>query len=156
MKMKDEPEVEEEEEEEEEEENTKEEHEEQMEDGSSRLRTETEPEPHTAEQDPRAPTDSCSKETKGHKNMSQLNQVEQSKGYQEVGKVASSCEDPSVASENEKNREELKEKKASGPSKFPPAFSSKYPEDDPDYCVWVPPEGQSGDDRTHLNDKYGY
>ncbi|KAL1783584.1 Kanadaptin [Sigmodon hispidus] len=156
MKMKDEPEVEEEEEEEEEEENTKEEHEEQMEDGSSSLPTEPEPEPHTAEQDPRAPTDSRSKETNGHENMSQLNQVEQSKGYQEVGKVALSCEDPSVASENEKNREELKKKKASGPSKFPPVLSSKYPEDDPDYCVWVPPEGQSGDGRTHLNDKYGY
>lgn len=24
---------------------------------------------------------------------------------------------------------------------FPPILSSKYPEDDPDYCVWLPPEG---------------
>uniref|UniRef100_A0A8C1KPD0 Solute carrier family 4 member 1 adaptor protein n=1 Tax=Cyprinus carpio TaxID=7962 RepID=A0A8C1KPD0_CYPCA len=39
----------------------------------------------------------------------------------------------------------------------PPVIMSKqYPEDDPDYCVWVPPSGQTGDGRTHLNDKYGY
>ncbi|XP_054018401.1 kanadaptin [Dryobates pubescens] len=34
--------------------------------------------------------------------------------------------------------------------------SSKYPDDDPDYCMWVPPAGQSGDGKTHLNEKYGY
>ncbi|KAM4867197.1 kanadaptin isoform 2-T2 [Thomomys bottae] len=55
--------------------------------------------------------------------------------------------------EYEKSGDELKKKKA---PKFPPILSSKYPEDDPDYCVWMPPEGQSGDGRTHLNDKYGY
>uniref|UniRef100_A0AAY4AFS1 FHA domain-containing protein n=1 Tax=Denticeps clupeoides TaxID=299321 RepID=A0AAY4AFS1_9TELE len=38
----------------------------------------------------------------------------------------------------------------------PTTMSSQYPEDDPDYCVWVPPSGQTGDGRTHLNDKYGY
>uniref|UniRef100_A0A8C8FU74 FHA domain-containing protein n=1 Tax=Oncorhynchus tshawytscha TaxID=74940 RepID=A0A8C8FU74_ONCTS len=38
----------------------------------------------------------------------------------------------------------------------PAAQSGQYPEDDPDYCVWVPPTGQSGDGRTHLNEKYGY
>lgn len=83
--------------------------------------------------------------------------MEQSKGYQEMGKIMPSREDPSAAPENEckKDRDELKKKK-SGPGKFPPILSSKYPEDDPDYCVWVPPEGQSGDGRTHLNDKYGY
>ncbi|XP_030050440.1 kanadaptin [Microcaecilia unicolor] len=43
-----------------------------------------------------------------------------------------------------------------GPAKPPQHMSNKYPEDDPDYCVWVPPAGQSGDGRTHLNDKYGY
>ncbi|CAO2604179.1 SLC4A1AP [Lemmus lemmus] len=156
MKMKDEPEVEEEEEEEEEEEN----HEELTEAGSSRLPQEMETELGAAVPDPRAPTDpSCSTETEGHENTSQLNQVEQSKDYPEMGKIASSCEDPSVAPENEyeKKRDELKRrKKAPGPGKFPPILSSKYPEDDPDYCVWVPPEGQSGDGRTHLNDKYGY
>ncbi|KAM9842069.1 kanadaptin [Aulostomus maculatus] len=44
-------------------------------------------------------------------------------------------------------------KKASRPPVLP---SGKYPEDDPDYCVWLPPAGQTGDGRTHLNDKYGY
>uniref|UniRef100_A0A8C1ZZ75 Solute carrier family 4 member 1 adaptor protein n=1 Tax=Cyprinus carpio TaxID=7962 RepID=A0A8C1ZZ75_CYPCA len=38
----------------------------------------------------------------------------------------------------------------------PVTMSKQYPEDDPDYCVWVPPSGQTGDGRTHLNDKYGY
>ncbi|XP_016404416.1 kanadaptin-like isoform X2 [Sinocyclocheilus rhinocerous] len=43
-----------------------------------------------------------------------------------------------------------------GPSRPPVTMSKQYPEDDPDYCVWVPPSGQTGDGRTHLNDKYGY
>ncbi|GCB72240.1 hypothetical protein scyTo_0006213 [Scyliorhinus torazame] len=34
--------------------------------------------------------------------------------------------------------------------------SEHYPVNDPDYCVWMPPSGQTGDGRTHLNDKYGY
>uniref|UniRef100_A0A8C4J213 Solute carrier family 4 member 1 adaptor protein n=1 Tax=Dromaius novaehollandiae TaxID=8790 RepID=A0A8C4J213_DRONO len=38
----------------------------------------------------------------------------------------------------------------------PPLFSSQYPDDDPDYCIWIPPAGQSGDGKTHLNEKYGY
>ncbi|XP_072313639.1 kanadaptin isoform X2 [Eucyclogobius newberryi] len=37
-----------------------------------------------------------------------------------------------------------------------PLTGGKYPDDDPDYCVWVPPVGKTGDGRTHLNDKYGY
>lgn len=47
-------------------------------------------------------------------------------------------------------------KKAMGPSKPPVQLSGQYPEDDPDYCVWMPPAGQTGDGRTSLNDKYGY
>ncbi|CAG12456.1 unnamed protein product [Tetraodon nigroviridis] len=39
----------------------------------------------------------------------------------------------------------------------PPAkLLGQYPEDDPDYSMWVPPAGQTGDGRTALNDKYGY
>ncbi|XP_052042304.1 kanadaptin isoform X2 [Apodemus sylvaticus] len=158
MQMKDEPEVEEEEEEEEEEEKAKEEHEEQVEDGVVRLPQEPEPELEAAVEHLSAPSEpSCSKETKSHESISQLSLMEQSKDYQEMGKIMSSCEDPS-APENEykKDGDEVKKKKSPGPGKFPPILSSKYPEDDPDYCVWVPPEGQSGDGRTHLNDKYGY
>ncbi|KAM3932149.1 kanadaptin [Leptodactylus fuscus] len=51
----------------------------------------------------------------------------------------------------------VKKKKMLGPSRPPQgALSSTYPEDDPDYCVWTPPTGQTGDGRTHLNEKYGY
>ncbi|XP_061650038.1 kanadaptin isoform X2 [Phyllopteryx taeniolatus] len=49
-----------------------------------------------------------------------------------------------------------KKKKVMGPSRPPVQLSSQYPQDDPDYCVWLPPTGQTGDGRTHLNDKYGY
>ncbi|XP_032701748.1 kanadaptin [Lontra canadensis] len=157
LRMKDEPEVEEEEEEEEDEEGEKEGDERgKMEAGSSRLQRETEPE--DAVQEVRPPTDfACSKETKAHENMSQLSQVEQNNDYQEIRETAASCEEPSASkNEYQKNRDELKKKKAPGPGKLPATLSSKYPEDDPDYCVWVPPEGQSGDGRTHLNDKYGY
>uniref|UniRef100_A0A8C8VFC6 Solute carrier family 4 member 1 adaptor protein n=1 Tax=Pelusios castaneus TaxID=367368 RepID=A0A8C8VFC6_9SAUR len=57
-----------------------------------------------------------------------------------------------------KSEESPKKKtKAKGPSRLPQALSSSdYPEDDPDYCVWMPPAGQSGDGKTHLNEKYGY
>ncbi|XP_075060511.1 kanadaptin isoform X2 [Mixophyes fleayi] len=51
----------------------------------------------------------------------------------------------------------MKQKKMQGPSRPPQAVvSSNYPEDDPDYCVWTPPTGQTGDGKTHLNEKYGY
>ncbi|CAN9502049.1 unnamed protein product [Ophioblennius macclurei] len=47
-------------------------------------------------------------------------------------------------------------KRVMGPSRPPVQLSAQYPDDDPDYSVWMPPAGQSGDGRTHLNDKYGY
>lgn len=31
-----------------------------------------------------------------------------------------------------------------------------YDEADPDYAVWLPPQNQAGDGRTHLNAKFGY
>ncbi|XP_035177161.1 kanadaptin [Oxyura jamaicensis] len=59
------------------------------------------------------------------------------------------CKEPDETSE--------KAKKTNSSSKVqPPFFSSHYPDDDPDYCMWVPPAGQSGDGKTHLNEKYGY
>ncbi|XP_064220026.1 kanadaptin isoform X2 [Aotus nancymaae] len=129
MRMKDEPEVEEEEEEEEEEEKEKEEHEKKKLEDGSLSRPQPEREPEAAVQEMRPPTDLTHfKETQTHASKN----------------------------EYEKSRDELKKKKVPGPGKLPPILSSKYPEDDPDYCVWVPPEGQSGDGRTHLNDKYGY
>ncbi|XP_043997788.1 kanadaptin isoform X1 [Gambusia affinis] len=47
-------------------------------------------------------------------------------------------------------------KRVMGPSRPPVQLSGQYPQDDPDYSVWLPPAGQTGDGRTHLNDKYGY
>ncbi|CAH2256173.1 kanadaptin [Pelobates cultripes] len=57
----------------------------------------------------------------------------------------------------EKKTNVAKQKKVQGPSRPPQTLtSSHYPEDDPDYSVWTPPSGQTGDGRTHLNEKYGY
>ncbi|XP_058524117.1 kanadaptin [Ochotona princeps] len=154
MRMKDEPEVEEEEEEEEEEDKEKEDPEtKKMEDGNSGLQQEMQPELVQGRNSLQELT--CPKETETPEIMSQPSQVEQHQEYQQISETASSLEEPS-ASKNEENGDELKKKKTAGPGKHPPILSSKYPDDDPDYCVWVPPEGQSGDGRTHLNDKYGY
>ncbi|XP_048371125.1 kanadaptin isoform X1 [Sphaerodactylus townsendi] len=57
---------------------------------------------------------------------------------------------------SEKLAEKPKNKKADAASRVQHTMLSQYPENDPDYCVWMPPEGQSGDGRTHLNAKYGY
>ncbi|XP_054834649.1 kanadaptin [Eublepharis macularius] len=57
---------------------------------------------------------------------------------------------------SEKPTEKSQNKKANVDSKVQHTVSSQYPEDDPDYCMWMPPEGQSGDGRTYLNAKYGY
>ncbi|XP_041668926.1 kanadaptin isoform X2 [Cheilinus undulatus] len=74
-------------------------------------------------------------------------QVSQS-GSKKKAVVLSSSE-PAAEESPKKNIK----KKVIGPSKPPVQLSKQYPEDDPDYCVWVPPAGQSGDGRTHLNDK---
>ncbi|XP_054978844.1 kanadaptin [Sorex araneus] len=152
LTTKDEPEVEEEEEEEEEEDQGKAETERSsVEAGSSRPQQETEPEEAAQEMCP--PADHA--ETGTHESPSQPRRTEQHRDYQELRRAAAPREEPSASEgENEEIKDEVK--KAPGPDKLPPILSSKYPEDDPDYCVWVPPEGQSGDGRTHLNDKYGY
>uniref|UniRef100_A0A1A7WEG5 Solute carrier family 4 (Anion exchanger), member 1, adaptor protein n=2 Tax=Iconisemion striatum TaxID=60296 RepID=A0A1A7WEG5_9TELE len=49
-----------------------------------------------------------------------------------------------------------KKKRMIGPSRPPVQLSGQYPQDDPEYSVWMPPAGQTGDGRTHLNEKYGY
>ncbi|XP_001380534.3 kanadaptin [Monodelphis domestica] len=86
--------------------------------------------------------------------LTQPSQKELNKGCPEDG-VAPVQGGSSESKDSCKQRKEVP-KKAAGPSRLPQILSSKYPEDDPDYCVWVPPEGQSGDGRTHLNEKYGY
>ncbi|XP_078068365.1 kanadaptin isoform X2 [Mustelus asterias] len=62
-----------------------------------------------------------------------------------------------TVSNDEKSKGKVAKKKIYGPKKPPQQLASEhYPENDPDYCVWMPPSGQTGDGRTHLNDKYGY
>lgn len=46
--------------------------------------------------------------------------------------------------------EELKKKKATSSRKHPPKLPSKYPEDGPDCCGWVPNEAQSDGSRVHF------
>ncbi|XP_041827158.1 kanadaptin [Melanotaenia boesemani] len=63
---------------------------------------------------------------------------------------------PESKAEAETDPSTRKKKTVMGPSRTPVQLSAQYPEDDPDYSVWLPPAGQTGDGRTHLNDKYGY
>ncbi|XP_056419429.1 kanadaptin-like [Hyla sarda] len=79
------------------------------------------------------------------------------------GHGATNAPSPAAAQTKEKpetsasKTSSLTQKKMLGPSRPPQgALPTTYPEDDPDYCVWTPPTGQTGDGRTHLNEKYGY
>ncbi|XP_053315061.1 kanadaptin [Spea bombifrons] len=72
-------------------------------------------------------------------------------------KEAAGARDGTRMSECSKEENKPKQRRMLGPSRPPKSLvSPKYPEDDPDYSVWTPPAGQTGDGRTHLNDKYGY
>ncbi|KAI3452165.1 hypothetical protein Pfo_008830 [Paulownia fortunei] len=51
--------------------------------------------------------------------------------------------------ENQGRKDGKKPKRVLGPER--PSFLNE-----PDYASWVPPEGQSGDGRTSLNDRFGY
>jgi len=53
------------------------------------------------------------------------------------------------------NDKKQKKNKKSEKSKYP---KRQYDQDthSDDYSMWVPPQNQSGDGRTNLNDKYGY
>uniref|UniRef100_A0AAY5EXM0 FHA domain-containing protein n=1 Tax=Electrophorus electricus TaxID=8005 RepID=A0AAY5EXM0_ELEEL len=81
---------------------------------------------------------------------------EDDEGKKEDKESKAERESPAVA-ESAKEAVESNEASDSGPhSPKGYSVSKQYPEDDPDYCVWMPPAGQTGDGRTHLNDKYGY
>ncbi|CAI9758723.1 unnamed protein product [Fraxinus pennsylvanica] len=55
-----------------------------------------------------------------------------------------------VPLESRVGKDQKKSKRVVGPEK--PSFLN----DEPDYDSWMPPEGQSGDGRTSLNDQFGY
>ncbi|PIN00081.1 Anion exchanger adaptor protein Kanadaptin, contains FHA domain [Handroanthus impetiginosus] len=57
--------------------------------------------------------------------------------------------DEGIIHENQGRKDRKKAKRVLGPER-PPFLN------DPDYSTWVPPEGQSGDGRTSLNDRLGY
>ncbi|XP_030614975.1 kanadaptin isoform X2 [Archocentrus centrarchus] len=104
------------------------------------------------------------KQLKDQSHKRQRRSRESAEAVEQVPKRSSNkpAAPPSPESKSEGDREptadpSLKKKKsAMGPSRPPVQLSTQYPEDDPDYSVWVPPAGQTGDGRTHLNDKYGY
>lgn len=54
-----------------------------------------------------------------------------------------------IHAEKQEGKDTKKPKRVLGPEK--PSFL-----DEPDYSTWVPPEGQTGDGRTSLNDRLGY
>eukprot|EP00058_Branchiostoma_floridae_P004625 XP_002590113.1 hypothetical protein BRAFLDRAFT_83391 [Branchiostoma floridae] len=51
---------------------------------------------------------------------------------------------------------QVPKKKKKSQSKPDPPISKQYADDDPDYSMWVPPDNQSGDGKTSLNEKFGY
>ncbi|XP_047249221.1 kanadaptin [Girardinichthys multiradiatus] len=77
-----------------------------------------------------------------------LGHLKESEGLKDL--KAGSNREPAAESSSRKK------KRVMGPSRPPVQLSGQYPQDDPDYSVWLPPAGQTGDGRTHLNEKYGY
>ncbi|XP_010528438.1 PREDICTED: kanadaptin [Tarenaya hassleriana] len=77
--------------------------------------------------------------------------LKHSGGYQvEEDETANRSEEKQGGRRGKKKKKEKKENKVLGPEK--PTFL----DDNTSYDSWVPPEGQSGDGRTSLNDRFGY
>ncbi|XP_066559261.1 kanadaptin isoform X2 [Amia ocellicauda] len=99
----------------------------------------------------------------GHTAMAEL-RSDTTEGEVPPPQAVASCPDTTPAAPRETHSNRATETKTShkkkmmrGPSRPPTALlAGQYPEDDPNYSVWVPPSGQTGDGRTHLNEKYGY
>ncbi|XP_037098369.1 kanadaptin isoform X2 [Syngnathus acus] len=122
---------------------------------------------HELNVDPSEASDLISQETSGQKGRKSVPETKEPSPEKRKSKACSDTGNQSIKPNHEapssesrdKGDQDLspkKKKKVMGPSRPPVQLSSQYPQDDPDYCVWLPPTGQSGDGRTHLNDKYGY
>ncbi|KAJ7562912.1 hypothetical protein O6H91_03G088700 [Diphasiastrum complanatum] len=73
----------------------------------------------------------------------------------EKGLSAVAGENQKVESSIQQKRKAMtKEKRVLGPER--PAFLKHKEGQGPEYDSWLPPEGQTGDGRTLLNEKYGY
>lgn len=70
---------------------------------------------------------------------------------------ADSAKSESVDAENGlEKRNKRKASKLDSKSGKKSKTETGYKDNDPDYAVWLPPENQSGDGKTHLNEKLGY
>ncbi|XP_078591239.1 kanadaptin-like [Branchiostoma floridae x Branchiostoma japonicum] len=65
-------------------------------------------------------------------------------------------EDQAAEEKFEDPKPQVPKKKKKSQSKADPPISKQYADDDPDYSMWVPPDNQSGDGKTSLNEKFGY
>ncbi|GLT62007.1 hypothetical protein SLA2020_346760 [Shorea laevis] len=74
--------------------------------------------------------------------------LKHARGFQ--GEDDESSETHEMPAGNQSSKDAKKPKRVLGPEK--PSFLDR----NSDYETWVPPEGQSGDGRTSLNDRYGY
>ncbi|GLU10866.1 hypothetical protein SLE2022_276460 [Rubroshorea leprosula] len=74
--------------------------------------------------------------------------LKHARGFQ--GEDEESSETHEMPARNQSSKDAKKPKRVLGPEK--PSFLDR----NSDYETWVPPEGQSGDGRTSLNDRYGY
>ncbi|XP_022335105.1 kanadaptin-like [Crassostrea virginica] len=65
---------------------------------------------------------------------------------------------PEDGNPSERKKAEKQKKKNMPPKVRKPEvkLGPNYQTEDPDYAVWVPPDNQSGDGKTHLNQKFGY
>ncbi|KAL5582054.1 hypothetical protein UlMin_014496 [Ulmus minor] len=72
------------------------------------------------------------------------------------GVHASDEENVLESQDTSKKHKSSKDKKPKGPKRVLGPEKPSFLEDNSELETWVPPEGQSGDGRTSLNDRYGY
>lgn len=99
---------------------------------------------------------SASEETVNIEETEKFGQVDNSENKEERKRVNSDAgmevhEDDRNRTENEDIPKKKRKKKRS--YGVPTQWQA---ESDPSFTAWMPPEGQTGDGKTHLNEKFGY